>query len=467
MNRNTVLSVLFLIAFFLSGMPKIRVVFGAPLYFVDACIALLFIFALQSRSPRYMNPAGLLVITACGYWAFILLGELRGAAVYGALIDSVYMLLRFSLAVSLIYSLPRLVASEYALSFVIKGLTIGLLLSGLLAIAYSLPFTRSLAVSIFSISLINPVEVRGYILDIEESLRGQTLIGTSTFSSGVMALLWPLLYMGEALFKSSARWLWLGRVAMVIAPLGILATYGRTAWLSVVLVLCSALLWGSKTKRVLVFFWLFVVGGIAMQLGGVNSELLMLDRLVKKTEVVLEGEIQGESERERFMAYVEPFYHLLEYPSFFFSGTGAAQRRFGGNEYGEGDTASHAVPAMAYYAYGFIGSICQFAFMFVTFRVCYKRMSHARKVLPSLLWMWRSLLGAWCGLLPWWLFAHGPVSQPRGAMAFFLFLSLVLVCERIYVRKYFEYQRSRVQASHRPLAKPTPAVAGLAAGVSR
>jgi len=454
MNRNTVLPFLFLIAFFLSGMPKVRVVFGAPLYFIDACIVFVLLFSLQARSARFMNPAAVLVLAACTYWFFILLGELRGAAVYGTLVDSIYMLARFTLAVSLVYSLPRLVNSEYALSFVVKGLTVGLLLSGLLAIAYSLPFTRSFALSIFSISLINPVEIRGYILDIEESLRGQTLIGTSTFSSGVMALLWPLLYMGETLFKSSVRWLWLGRIAMVIAPLGILATYGRTAWLSVVLVLCSALLWGSKTKRVLVIFWVLTVGFIAAQLGGVGSDLLMLDRLVNKTEIVLEGQVQGESERERFMAYVEPFHHLMEYPSFLFSGTGAAQRKFGGNYYREGDTASHAVPAMAYYAYGFIGSVCQFVFMFVTFRLCYKRMTHARKAMPSLLWMWRSLLGAWCGLLPWWLFAHGPVSQPRGAMAFFLFLSLVLVCERIYVRKYFERQRARVQELHRSHASP-------------
>lgn len=465
MNRNLLVFTLFAVCFLLSGVPKIRVVFGAPLYFVDAFIALLFVLAIQAKSPRYMNPAGVIAITALAYWLFILMGELRGAAVYSSFIDSVYMLIRFTLAVSLVFSLPRLISSEYALSFVVKGLVVGLVLSGLLAIFYSLPFTRSFAVAVFSISFINPVEVRQYILEIEESLRGQTLIGTSTFSSGVMAVLWPLLYMGEALFKSSIRWLWLGRFAMVIAPLGILATYGRTAWLSVVLVLCSALLWGSKTKRVLVIFWVLTVGFIAAQLGGVGSDLLMLDRLVKKTEVVLEGEIQGESERERFMAYVEPFYHVMEYPSFFLTGTGAAQRKFGGNEYKEGDTASHAVPAMAYYAYGIGGSICQFIFMFAVFRLCFKRMNHSRIAMPSLVWMWRSLLGAWCGLLPWWAFAHGPVSQPRGAMVLFLFLSLVLVCERIYVRTYFERQRAKSHAVNRPYVNHSPGVLGSPARI--
>ena len=71
-------------------------------------------------------------------------------------------------------------------------------------------------------------------------------MGTSTFASGAMATLWPLIYMGSHLFRSGTTWKKLCRSTLFILPIGILATYGRSAWLSVLLVVFSMLLWGSK-----------------------------------------------------------------------------------------------------------------------------------------------------------------------------------------------------------------------------
>jgi hypothetical protein len=432
-RSNYILLALTVVVFLLSGMPKVRLVFGAPIYFVDIIIFALFVSSLSRPGARYSGSAKTLVSVMLAYLVFVVLGELRGAVLYGSFVESSYMLIRFSLAISLAFLIPKLILTLQDLTAIVKGLTVGLLLSGLLAIAYSLPPTRGFASVIFSIGLINPVEVKAGVLDIVEALRGQTLIGTSTFSSGVMAMLWPLLFLGGRLFRRKVAWRLLLGVAIVAAPLGILATYGRTAWLSVILVLGSVILWGEARRRVEVTFWLAAGALVLLQFGG--SSFMKFDRIVSKTQMAIEAPMERESERERFLAYVEPFVHVVEYPSFFLAGTGAAQRRSSGNAYRERDTASHAIPAMAYYAYGVGGVVCQFGMLLLAYRIIRRNLTHAQRHLKHMLWMWRSLLGSWFGLLPWWLFAHGLVSQPRGAMVYFLFLGTLLACDQIYRRE--------------------------------
>ena len=422
-----------LLAFLLSGMPKVRWVFGAPIYLIDLIILYLIFLTVIIKRPRFVGRAKTLVGVIGAYFFFVLLGELRGAVVYNQLFNSIYMLFRFSLALMLPFIVPKIVRTPNDLTAVIKGLCVGLLLSAILAIFYSLPFTRSIASFIFSIKLINPVEQNAAVLEVSSALRGQTLIGTSTFSSGLMAMLWPLLYMGGTLFWQSGRWRLWCKIALFLLPLGILATYGRSAWLSVVLVLSSMMLWGSGKARLKTLFWVIAFLLLIVQVG-MESDLMMVNRIVKKTQKTFDAPMESDSERERFLAYVQPFQHVVKYPSFLMAGTGAANRKFGGDAYEEAETASHAVPGMAYYAYGVGGALCQILLMISAFRLCYRRLIRARRNVPSMVWMWRALLAALFGVLPWWLFGHGIVTQPRGAMAFFLLMGIILACERIYLK---------------------------------
>jgi hypothetical protein len=127
------------------------------------------------------------------------------------------------------------------------------------------------------------------------------------------------------------------------------------------------MMWSPGKGRVKIAFWFTVITLMFLQVG-LESNLFMVDRIIKKTGVALTAPLEGESERERFLAYVEPFQHVVDNPAFMMAGTGAANRKWGGNLYGEALSASHAVFAISYYAYGVGGSICQILMMVTSFR---------------------------------------------------------------------------------------------------
>ncbi len=433
-NKNKIslpVYILGVTAFLLSVIPKLRIVIGMPLYAVDFLILYLFIISFGKPKLKYIGNAGIIVKVVAVYLLFIAMGELRGGVVYGRMLDAVYMIFRFMMAGALFYIIPRFVRSRRELGIVVNGLCLGLLLSALISVLFSLPFTRRFVVNtFFSISFINPVDMTGVLQD-NSTVRGSTLIGTSTFSSGVMAVLWPLLFMGGTLFASNIFWKRLNLLALFIVPIGILATYGRSAWASVILVAGSVLVFGGRAGRSTILLWLLIMGLVVTKIG-MESDLLMTDRVIRNTEIAVETPLERENERERFMAYIEPFRHVMEHPSFFLLGTGVANRKYGGNAYGEADSASHAVPGIAYYAYGVGGAICQIMIMLLSFFLIFKRLYRARRYLPSMARIWESLLAAWFGLLPWWLFGHGIVTQPRGTMVFFLYFGIVMACERMW-----------------------------------
>ncbi len=431
--------VLTAVAFLLSGMPKARVVFGAPLYLVDGLILWLVLLTSNSRPLRFRGLSSQLYHWIWAFAFFMVLGELRGILVYGHIFDSVYLLMRFCLAISLVTLVPKTICSIYDLAFVVKGLCAGLSLSALLSILYSLPFTRFIARAVFSIKTICPVAESG-IVDSAEALRGQTLIGTSTFSSGVMGLLWPIIYMGSALFRKLSVWRPWVMVALFIVPIGIVTTYGRSAWLSVALVFSSMMLWGGAGSRLKSLFVVLALGGILVQVG-LNTQTARVDIVVSKTERTIQNPLGDENERHRFLAYVDPFRHLVRNPSFLLAGTGEARRKWGGKLYGGGSYASHTTLAQAYFSYGVGGAVSQVFLLVTLFRLCLQRMRHANRFMALYVWGWRALLGACFGGLPWWLFGHGIISQPRGAMVYYLFIGLVLAYDRIYVAEVLDKQK--------------------------
>jgi hypothetical protein len=431
--------ILGVIAFLLSGMPKVRIVIGAPIYFVDIAVLAVVMLSMGGRRVRSSRLASSLLGIITAYFVFMVMGEMRGMLVYGSVFDSVYLIFRFSMALSLPFVIPKIVRSFSELRVVIKGLCAGLSLSAMLAILYSLPVTRGLARAVFSIKFICPVTENEAILKALGVLRGQTLIGTSTFSSGVMATLWPLLYMGQTMFRRAASWRYWVWAALALLPIGIMATYGRSAWLSVLLVFASIMLWGGRGRMKAVFVVLVVV--VVIVQAGLKSDATRVDIIINKTERTLNTPLEDDNERHRFLAYVDPFKHIVKYPSFLIAGTGVARGKHGGSHYDESKYASHAVPGMAYYCYGVGGAICQIMMMIASLRLCYRRLQYAGRRMPNMVWMWRALLASWFGLLPWWLFGHGIVTQPRGAMVFFMYLGIILACDNIFaceVRKRAE-----------------------------
>ncbi len=447
-KKQRLLRTLTLLIFLISGIPKLSVKLGFPLYAIDIILFYLILKTKKSILPIYSHNGRFIIKVIGIYLCFIILGECRGIITYGFISQHIYLICRFFLVVSISKLIPKLITQLEDLKLVMKGLYIGLLLSSLLSILYSIPFTRGIVNFFLSIPFLEPAAEQ--LVDGDEfydnvydgAYRGRTLIGSSTFSSGVIAALYPMLFMGSQFFSGEKLWRNIHRVSIMIIPLGILATYGRTAWLSVVLIILSTLFWGEKKFKakilgIIMMLLLIFFGGL-LNTQSISSNLPLVNRIVSKTEVTLDKPLEGSSEQERFLAYVQPFDHVLVYPSFLIAGSGITQRRWGGNKYAEAVAANHAIPGMAYYAYGVGGALCQIILMFSSFNLIYKRLHQTKRWKIPMVGIWQALLTAWFGLLPWWAFGHGIVSAPRGAAVFFLFLGILLACENIYQIQFQE-----------------------------
>jgi hypothetical protein len=243
------------------------------------------------------------------------------------------------------------------------------------------------------------------------------------------------MFLAREWLKPSRRWHRVATSACVLVPIAILMTYGRTAWLTLIVV-TAALLWFRQTggRRTVIV----LVAGVALivQMFGWRSELFMIDRVVATTRTAIEAPAVGRSERERFLSYVEPFSHLLENPSWVFAGTGRSSERLSrrGNLgadllVDERGRATHSAFSIAYYCFGLLASICQIGF--VIFGFAYLLSHVSRATVPLATSVWQALFASWCGLSVWWLFGHGIAGEPRGSMVFFLVLGLVFSAQAI------------------------------------
>ncbi len=414
---------------------------GVPLYAVDGLIAVILVRVL-SRPPRHLNVMRPIPGLAAAFLTLILLSELRGAVTYSLPFGWLYMALRFTLAVSLAYTLPRILVSPGSARTVIAGLAVGMVLASATVILYSLPATRGLTLrTIFAWRALCP-ESRTLIAKTTDFygadavIRGRSLIGAATFTSGVLASLWPLALLLQDMHAPVRRgWGVVMRLAVTMAPVAILATYGRTAWLSVTLVLLvlvsdvrNGLIRGLSLAAVAFVVILHIVP--------TRYDWRMVERVVVRTEQTFVAPTKDVSDRERFFSYVEPFVHLVEHPSWLLVGAGRTGQRLVRRAdlrtpllFDEGSRATHSAFSIAYYAFGLPAALCHILLMSFAFRYILSSRRQARGT-PDYA-TWNVLLAAWCGLLPWWLFGHGCVGEPRGAMVFFLMYGLLLAYGQI------------------------------------
>ena len=233
-----------LLALLLLCAPRARVVIGAPLYFIDVLAFLLLISPLHSSRFAWVPKTPFTQIVQV-YLAFIVVSELRGMLAYGTVIESVYMAGRFMVAGSVFYTLPRIVSSIGDMDLILKGIVVGTLLSAIIVIMYSLGPLRPLVVNtIYSSSILNPgwesflraVQLYG---GGEAAMRGRSLVGAATLTAGFIASFWPISFLAYRRFENSVIWKRVALITTIVAPIGILMTYGRGAWIMVAVVFGS------------------------------------------------------------------------------------------------------------------------------------------------------------------------------------------------------------------------------------
>ena len=441
----------------LVSIPRSRIVLGAPIYMIDILAFVLLAYSLNARVRSWRPPSPVLKVVWV-YMAFLLASEVRGMFDYGLGADSIYMMTRYVLAASLAFSVPRLCRSNVDMDGVMKGLVVGLLFSSLVVIAYSLGPTRGMVSRlIFSWDFINPgwrrlLEVQAIYGAGEVAMRGRSPIGAATMTAGVLAIAWPLSFYALHRAKGAPLWRVFCWAASLLAPLAILVTYGRAAWIMVLAIALLATTFNlAGTRRKLVLAGLVLVF-VFTQLN-FDRSLLFLDRITQETEASLNEALQDKATRERVYSFVEPFKHLMENPSWTLVGVGRAGNRAVRRSeveqqlYDEGQLATHSGFAMAYYSFGLVAAFCQVGIVLLGWRLILVRLKLVTKWSPNLRLAWQAMLMSWLGMTLWWASGHAIVGEPRGAMLQFFLIGLLVAFDKLTRIRWYQSQEASAAGS--------------------
>lgn len=414
-------------AFILTAVPKLNVRVGpVPVYFMDFLIILIAYYAF--RRPGFLSGPRPFRVFVIVLFIFAMMGEIVGFIYTGEVFNHVYIVIRTVLAFLVFYSVGQLIRTPQDLQLVLKGLTLGLLATSLIMILTSLPQTRGFVASLlFTNTFLEPAGLRAaerYLDSGESGVRGRTLVGVSIVGASYINIIWPMVAVLYAWPRDIGIWRKMAMAACFLAPLGVLMSYSRGPIIGSILIILATSLLGMHfiRKGILASLALSVVLVLAI---GVNSQVFFFERLVNRTQAIVENPYQDERESERILAYVEPFEHVVENPEFLLTGQGNAINRSFRVRAEAAGKASHAVFAVAYYSQGLVAAFVYMA-LFGSMLLYTLRNMSARVAGPGAM-MSQALFASTLGVLPWAIFGHAIVSTPRGAMMFFFLLGMLTV----------------------------------------
>lgn len=432
-----------LLAFLLLAVPRLRIVIAsAPIYAIDILAALVYMAANRMPAIKWSTVKPLPTQVSL-FLVFMMIGELNGLLIYGAFLESIYVFVEYSLALSLFFTIPRVLSDTKTMAIVLNGIVAGSLCTSVITIMYALGPTRALVMNtIFSSKYLVPTAERmaQRILaqgGMAEAMRGQSLIGVSTITTGFLGIAWAFAFLAANWPEVKGKWQSLANLASIVTPIAILMTYGRTAWLTVIAIGSLSLFFGfAKGRRnmvILVFSLVLVVYQVGWQ-----SEWFMVNRVVDATQRTLENPYQDYSTARRLTSYTQIFSHIAKHPAWIVLGAGRIGKRLAvrGDLNEElrdiSGMSTHSGFAMAYYCYGMMGAIIHAFIVLNGLRFILKRLSkHPLQGIALYKTTWQTFLMAWFGLLFWWLTANGMIAEGRGVILFFLFYGLMMACHNI------------------------------------
>lgn len=421
-----------LFVFLLVTAPRAGIKLGpVPLYFIDVVLIGL---VWQCSVIQRLNQVRIIFGASITAWLiFLVIGELAGMYNFKNYIETAYMLVRLCLALSVFFIVYHSINHIRDIEWMLKALTLGVIISSLLMILSSLPGTRSIVSGyVFSNSLLEPAaeQTSRLLADGERGIRGRTLVGVSIIAASFINICWPLVALLARWPWKIGRWRLLAFAACLLAPMAVLMSYSRGPIIGTILIFMAVLVLNSPRIRRGILLPIFA-GSLVVLFIGASSQLFYFERLTNRTEIMLNAPLESESEAERLLAYVEPWHHMFEHPRFILFGEGVSIRYSSSaatmpEQVGQ---ATHATFAMGYYAYGLLASLL-FLMIFVRATIFVLRENRRREPSAAKL-LAPALLISLVGMAPWLIFGHAAISAPRGAMLFFLFLGLIAALAKL------------------------------------
>jgi len=442
---------LVIFAFLISGVPKLNIRVGpVPVYFIDFVVLAMTYFAL--KRPGFGPKGQPFVILVGVLLCFGIIGEMVGFFKTGTLFDHVYFAIRTAIAFLVFFAVGRLIRGPEDFEPILKAVVLGLLLTSTVMILTSLPMTRSFVTNVvLDNNFLDPASERvaeKYLSKGDSGVRGRTLVGVSIMGATFINLSWPLaaLFLWERM-GATRLWRNLAFAACALAPLGVFMSYSRGPILGTILIIVLAIFLRTPTVRkgilVPVLLGSVFVGSI-----GINSEVFFFERLTNRTTAIFDDPLNDKRESDRLLAYVDPFYHVIENPMFLLAGEGNAITRSRVVEAQVWSGANHALFASSYYSGGLISS---FLYMFLMANGMYFAYWHMRRRQGgSTAGHSQALFLCMIGLVPWVLFGHAMVSTSRGAMMFFFIFGLLSVFRKFPLQEAPQHGYIRSDGVPRP-----------------
>lgn len=453
-NHAKALKILCITVLILFGAPKINIKLGSiPLYLIDAFCFLTFYYSrslkrLNNKLP-YENHVKFILF-------MIIMNELLNGVLIGTLLQPIYLIFRMSLAVSLFYSVSRIVRKPEHLATILKYALVGAFITSIILITSSLPMTRGIIAIILSNPILTPnaQQLASSLIESGDTgIRGSSLVGVSILSGAFLNVVWPLLFLMFTFYKPKGIIKYVLIITTVLVPIAVIMTYSRGAILALILV-SIGIIFFQKGKYRSIFLLLLVSVYLSFNFIGFNSKYFLFDRLTNRTIAALNNPFDDERESERIMAYIEPFGHLLENPTYLFIGEGFARKKventtvIKGDE-NRGDRSDHAVFAVAYYAYGMITSLAIVFLYFLFLNYSFKMINKTPNYNLFSSKLTRLLFCILMGFMSWFAFDHGALSSPRGTMLMYFVFGLVVSNKNIlfdaYQQGYLDPKNIRIK----------------------
>lgn len=415
--------------FVLTAVPKLNVRVGpVPLYFIDVII--FFIVYYASRRPGFGPHGRPFQGIILALFAFTVIGEVVGFIYTGSIFEHVYQATRMTLAFLVFYATGQLVRTSEDLELVIKAAALGVIVTAAMMILTSLPQTRDfVARFVLNNTFLDPAGQRvstAFLAKGDTGVRGRTLVGVSILGASFINMSWPLAAMLYAWPGAIGRWRVVAIIACFLAPIGVLMSYSRGPILGTILIIFFVIILGLKRVRRGILRPV-AFGALLVLMVGVNSEIFFFDRLTNRTAAVFDNPLEDERESERLLAYVEPFEHLVEHPTFLIAGQGVAINKSRTVTPEVAGKANHALFAVSYYSNGMLAALLYMFLLVSTFFYALRHVQARRSGIGQ--YFSHAMLASVLGIAPWAVFGHAMVSTPRGAMMFYFILGL-LTCLR-------------------------------------
>ena len=261
------------------------------------------------------------------------------------------------------------------------------------------------AVLFFELSFLDPA--KGFLdkwdkADIDEVLRGRSLIGVSIITGYYLVFVYVLNMIVTKINRNSLSKI-TQKIFQYIIIIGVLFTNSRGPILTLILVILVDFLYLNSFRKISsIVISSVIIIGITFVFDLSDLELYF-NRVIDGSEKLIDGnEGFGESENERLLAYIEPFEVIGRNLFLIFFGLGISERNI--IDFQGRNLSDHAVFASAIYSYGLV-----FAMLFISLLgyLIFKIINSSSIYRPN-------QVQFFVVIFIWQLLGHAIISETRG-----------------------------------------------------